>query len=348
MSQIVDFAGNDYLGLARHPAVVGALQEAASRYGVSSTASRWSIGWTDVHERLEHELARFCGSEDACIFGSAYLGGTIYYGRMAAAGYRVVFCDEMVHSSQYMGMRAAGLTIRPWRHLDTGDLEKQVAGYSGPPAIIATDGVYGLSGEVAPVAEMVRIAESIGAAVFIDDAHGFGILGERGRGTAEACGVDPDCVTVLGSMSKALGTYGGLLAGHKPLIDACRRSPEASGSSVPPPPVAAAALAALDLVRREPAFRQLVMANAARMRELLAGHNIGVICDQHPVVAMLLGDEHEAAALSQHFLSHGIRIPYFQYASEPRHNLLRSVARTIHTREHLDRFAAALRTWQRT
>ncbi len=98
-------------------------------------------------------MAAFAGSEDACIFGSAYLGGAIYYGQMATAGRKVVFCDEMVHSSQYMGMRAAGLTIRPWRHLDVDDLQRQVAGYAGPPAIIATDGVYGISGEVAPVAE---------------------------------------------------------------------------------------------------------------------------------------------------------------------------------------------------
>lgn len=344
MSEIIDFAGNDYLGLARHPLVVQALQETSGRYGVSSTASRWSIGWTDVHERLERELAAFCGVEDACVFGSAYLGGAIYYGCMAAAGRKVVFCDEMVHSSQYMGMRAAGLTIRPFRHLDIEDLQRQVADYSGPPAIIATDGVYGISGEIAPIAELVRIADAIGAAVFIDDAHGFGILGETGRGTAELCGVEPRRVTVLASLSKALGTYGGALAGSKESIDACRHSPEASGSSALPPPVAGAALAALDLVRREPSLREAVLANAARMREILLQAGIPVVCDKHPIVAMLLTDEGQAAALSAHFLSYGIRIPYFQYASEPRRNLLRAVARAIHTEEHLARFAEALRS----
>jgi 7-keto-8-aminopelargonate synthetase-like enzyme len=344
VSEIVDFAGNDYLGLARHPGVVRALQEAASRYGVSSTASRWSIGWTDVHEQLERELACFCGTQDACIFGSAYLGGAIYFGQMAALGRRIVFCDEMVHSSQYMGMRSAGLEIRAFRHLDAEDLERQTAGYTGSPAIIATDGVYGISGEVAPLADLARVAEAIEAALFVDDAHGFGILGETGRGTAELFGVDPGRVTVLASLSKALGTYGGVLAGGKQLIDACRRSPEASGSSVPPPPVAAAALAALDQVRRQPSLRRTVFANAARMREMLAAAGIGVVCDKHPIVAMLLAHDREAAALSRHFLAHGIRIPYFHYASEPRHNLLRSVARAIHTEEHLRRFAEAIRT----
>jgi len=344
VSEIVDFAGNDYLGLARHPAVVGALQEAALRYGVSSTASRWSIGWTDVHEQLERHLTVFCGTQDACIFGSAYLGGAIYFGRMAAAGWKVVFCDEMVHSSQYMGMRAAGLEIRPFRHLDVKDLSRQISGYRGPPAIVATDGVYGISGEVAPLADLVRAADAIGAAVFVDDAHGFGVLGASGRGTAELFGVDPDRVTVLASLSKALGTYGGVLTGGKEFIDACRRSPEASGSSVPPTPVAAAGVAALDLIRRQPALLQAAHANAARMRRVLAEAGICVVCDRHPIVAMRLADEREASALSTHFLVHGVRIPYFHYASEPRHNLLRAVARAIYTEEHLGRFAEAIKS----
>jgi len=344
MGTIIDFAGNDYLGLARHPAVVGALQQAAARYGISATGSRWSVGWRDPHEQLEQELAAFCGTQDACIFGAAYLGGAIYFGRMAAAGFRVVFCDEMVHSNQYMGMRAAGLEIRAFRHLDVEDLRRQAKAYSGPPAIVATDGVYGISGEVAPLADFARIAERIGAAFFVDDAHGFGAFGATGRGSIEFCDIDPKRVTILASMSKAMGCNGGFLAGAKDLVEAFRRSPEASGSSVVPPPVAAAALAALDLIRRQPALLQAAHANAARMRQLLAAAGIGVVCDKHPIVAMLLSDEREAAALSTHLLAHGVRIPYFHYASEPRHNLLRAVARAIYTEEHLGRFAEALRT----
>ncbi len=114
MADMPDFAGNDYLGLAAHPAVVRALQDAAATYGVSASASRWSIGWTDFHEHLELALADFLRTEDACIFGSAYLGGAIYFGRMAERGYRVVFCDEMVHSNLYMGMRQRGWRFAPF------------------------------------------------------------------------------------------------------------------------------------------------------------------------------------------------------------------------------------------
>lgn len=343
MTDMVTFAGNDYLGLATHPAVVQALQQAAARYGISGTGSRWSVGWTDSHEQLERDLTRFCHTEDACIFGAAYLGGAIYFGRMAAAGYKVVFCDETVHSNLYLGMRAAGLEIRPFRHLDAGDLRQKASGYSGGPAIVATDGVYGISGEVAPLAEMAEVAERMGAAFFVDDAHGFGAFGATGRGTIEFCGIDPRRVTLLGSMSKAMGVNGGFLAGSKDLVQTFRRSPEASGSSVPPPAIAAAAVTALEMIRTQPGLLTTAHANAATMRHLLAKAGIGVVCDKHPIVAMLLADEHEAAALSQHFLSCRIRIPYFKYASEPRHNMLRAVARGIYTERHLERFAEALR-----
>lgn len=344
MSDLVHFAGNDYLGLATHPAVVTAMQEAAGRYGISSTASRWSVGWTDVHEQLERNLATFLLTQDACIFGSAYLGGAIYFGRMAARGYRIVLCDETVHANQYMGMRAAGLEVRTFRHLDVADLKRQAASCQGQRAILATDGVYGISGEVAPLAEMAEVARQIGAELFVDDAHGVGVIGATGRGSVELCNVDPGGATVLGSMSKAMGTYGGFLAGRREFVEEFRHSPEASGSTAMPPALAAASLAALDLICRQPSLRDRLHANAAAMRRILADNNIPVVCDKHPIIAMLLADEVEAARLAEHFLSQGLRIPYFQYASEPRHNLLRAVGRAVYTSEHLARFEQAVRS----
>lgn len=338
------FAGNDYLGLAADPAVIEALCAAARQYGVSSTSSRWAQGWTDLHEQLERGLMDWMGSEDACIFGAAYLGGTIYYGRMAALGRRVVFCDDMVHSNQFVGMRAAGLDIRTFRHLDVEDLRRLTAGYSGPPAIVATDGVYGISGEVAPIAELVEVADEIGAELFVDDAHGVGVLGALGRGSVELAGLSPDRATVLGSMSKAMGTNGGFLAGRREIVDHCRRSPEASGSSIPPAPVAGAALAALRIIRTDPGPRERMEANAARLRAVLADNGIALADTRHPILGMLLADEAEARALDDHFRERGLWIPYFKYASEPRENLLRAAARTVYTDELLARFEDALRT----
>lgn len=341
---MMNFAGNDYLGLARHRQVVEALCRAARQYGVSSTSSRWALGWTDIHARLEADLADFLGVEAAGICGASYLGGAIYYGRMAARGCRVVFADAMVHSNQYLGMRAAGLEIRTFRHLDVADLRRQLAGFSGGGAIVATDGVYGISGEVAPLADIVAAARTIRAEIFVDDAHGVGAIGATGRGVCEFAGVCGPDITVLGSMSKAMGANGGFLAGRTELVDAFRHSPEASGSAIPPPPVAGAALAALELIRTQPDLLARAHAHAVRMRAILADHGIGVVAKDHPIVAMLLADEFEAAALDKHFLTHGLRVPYFKYASEPRENLLRAAARAIYTEEHLARFAEAVRT----
>jgi 7-keto-8-aminopelargonate synthetase-like enzyme len=371
MSEPFRFAGNDYLGLATHPALIDALCDAARRYGISSTSSRWAQGLRPVHEELEHELALWMGSEDACIFGAAYFGGAIYYGRMAARGCRTVFCDETVHSNQFLGMRAAGMEIRTFKHLDVADLRRITAGYQGAPAIVATDGVYGISGEVAPIAEIAAVARTLDAELFVDDAHGVGAIGPHSRGAADLCGIQlPGAeergqrprlqnspvaaaagrgeiypkLTVMGSMSKALGANGGFLAGRKELVDLFRRSPEASGSSIPPPAIAAAALAAVRIVTHDPEPRRRMEANAVFMRQTLRGAGIALVEDRHPILGMLLANEGEAVALDQHFRKHGIWIPYFKYASEPRHNLLRGAARALYTPELLERFAEAVKT----
>lgn len=338
------FAGNDYLGLATHPEVIEGSCEAARRNGVSSTSSRWAQGWTPLHEELEQGLREWMGSEDACIFGAAYLGGVIYYGRMAALGRRVVFCDAMAHSNQFLGMRAAGFEIRTFRHLDVEDLRRVTADYVGPPAIVATDGVFGISGEVADVAALAAVARRIGAELFVDDAHGVGVLGARGRGAAELAGLQPGDATVLGSMSKAMGANGGFLAGRRELVEPFKHSPEASGSSIPPPPIAGAALAALKIICNDPAPRRRMESNAVHMRQILSAAGIVLADSRHPILGMLLRNEVEAAALDRHFGQHGLWIPYFKYASEPRQNLLRAAARAVYTDELLEQFAEAVRT----
>jgi len=345
MSGLFKFAGNDYLGLSTNPRVIAGLCKAADAYGVSSTSSRWAQGWTPLHEELEQALRQWMACEDACIFGAAYLGGAIYYSQMAALGRRVVFCDAMAHSNQFLGMRSAAFEIRTFKHLDMQDLDRITAGYHGPPAIVATDGVFGISGEVADIAAMAAVAGRIGAEVFVDDAHGVGVLGPHGRGVVELAGLPPGgAITVLGSMSKALGANGGFLAGRKELIERFRRCPEASGSSPLPPPIVGAALAALAIIRGDGEPRRRMEAHAAYMRRILSQAGIALADNRHPILGMLLADAADAIALDHHFRRHGIWIPYFQYASEPRQNLLRAAARAVYTDELLESFASAVRT----
>ncbi len=339
---LTPFAGNDYLGLARDPRLAEACSRAATTHGISSTSSRWALGWTALHQELEESIANFTGLGAACITGAAYFGGAVYYSLFAGSG-RTVYCDAMVHSNQYLGMRAAGLEIRPFRHLDVVDLRRQLAAHSGPPPIIASDGVYGISGELAPLAELAAAARAVGAEFFVDDAHGFGALGASGRGSVELCGLAPDStLTVLCSMSKAMGCGGGFLAGRLELIERCRRSPTASGSAIPPPPIAAACRASLHILRSEPERRVRLQANARRMRQALAGRGIAVVSEATPILGMVFADEHAAAAASRHFAAHAIAIPYFKYASEPRENLLRGIAKADYTEADLQRFENAV------
>jgi 8-amino-7-oxononanoate synthase len=338
----VNFAGNDYLGLARDGRLVEAACRAARHYGISSTSSRWALGWTDLHQRLEDELAAFMGAEAACILGAAYFGGPVYFSTLAGSG-RTVYCDATVHSNQFLGMRGAGLEFRTFRHLDAADLKRQLAAHRGPPPIVATDGVYGISGGVAPLAELAAAARAAGAELFLDAAHGVGALGESGRGAAELCAVPPaPDVTVLGSMSKAMGANGGFLAGRRELVEKFRHSAIASGSAIPPPPIAGACLEALRIIRAEPELRAKMESHAKRMRAALAARGVGVVTDRTPIVAMVFRDEFEAAAAAKHFLKYELAIPYFKYASEPRENLLRGAARACYTAADLARFEEAV------
>jgi 8-amino-7-oxononanoate synthase len=340
--ELFKFAGNDYLALATHPAVVEALCSAARSHGVSAGSSRWAQGWTDLHGRLEAQLTEWLGSEDVCTFAGAYLGGAAYYGVMAGLGCRAVYCDEMVHASQLLGMRAAGLEVRTFRHLDVADLRRLADGHRGPAPIVATDGVFGISGEVAPLAGLAAVADDMKAELYVDDAHGVGVLGQLGRGSVELAGLPPGRVTVLGSMSKAIGASGGFLAGRREIVDACRRGPEVSGSTPLPAPLVGAALAAIEVIRTDPTPRQRMERNAARMRAALRRQGIALADDRHPILGMLLEDEAAARALEARFRSHGLWVPYFKYASEPRANLLRAAARAVYTEELLEQFEAAL------
>jgi 8-amino-7-oxononanoate synthase len=341
--ETVNFAGNDYLGLARDPRLVEVMHRTALEYGISATSSRIALGWTDVHQKLEEDLAEFFGTEAACILGAAYLGGLAYFS-VVGKTHRVVICDATSHANLFLGMRAEGVEVRKFEHLDAGDARRLIGEHRGDPPVVVTDGVYGISGEIAPLAELADAARSAGAEFFVDDAHGACALGENARGATEACGLAPADATVLGSMSKSMGCGGGFLVGRRELVESFRVSPGPTGSSIPPAPIAAACSQALRIIRTEPELREKMWANARRMRAALAARGIGVVSERTPIVAMNFADEFEAARAAEHFLERGLRIPYFKYASEPRENMLRAAARACYTEEQLERFEEAVDT----
>lgn len=337
----IDFAGNDYLGLSRDPRLADAAHRAAERLGISASSTRWGLGWTEFHERLELRVAEFLAAEASCLLSSAYLGGLVYFWEMVGV-HGTVFCDEQSHSNLTVGMNAAGLGVRTYRHLDADDLSRQLNEWTGNRPIIATDAVFGMSGELAPLAKLRDLARTHEAELLIDDAHGLFAMGRRGRGASEACGLAPGDATILGAMSKSLGTGGGFLAGRSELVERFRRGEPSTSATPLPIPIAAASLEALRIVSEEPERRQQLAANAQQMLRILAEQGIRVASRETPIIAMMMTDSAEARRLSDHFLSHGLRIPYFTYPSNSNDNLLRSIARSCYTPEQIQRFAVAI------
>jgi 7-keto-8-aminopelargonate synthetase-like enzyme len=343
--KIPDFAGNDYLGLSMHPVIPSALSDGASRYGFSYKSSRSGLGWTNLHEEYERFVESFTGFDSACILHTTYLGGSIYFIVLASLGVTDVFCDEMAHSNLQLGMVAAGIKIHKYRHLDSVDLEHKIKNYGGRGRVcIATDSIFGISGEISPLRDIHSIAEKYNAELLIDDAHGLGVFGISGRGTIEQFEIPKKpFVTVLYTMTKAMGCDGGFLCGRNEIISLCRASAIVNGGAIPAPPVANACLAVLKLFDNELWRKEKLFENKNEILRIVDELNLTVIERRGAILALLFKNGMEAEKASKILINSGIRVPYFKYASEPRDNLLRVAARSVYISEHLELFQRALK-----
>ncbi|MCX7590679.1 MAG: pyridoxal phosphate-dependent aminotransferase family protein [Kiritimatiellae bacterium] len=340
---VVHFAGNDYLGLARDPRLATAACAAAQRYGIGATSGRFFVGWTELHRKLEEDIRLFFEAEGACLLPSSYLGGLVFF-KALAGEFEIAVCDEYAHSNLLEGIRAAGLPFSMYRHMDVNDLEVRLRCCAGQRVVIVTDGVFGISGEIAPVRELVAVTEKVGAHLLIDDAHGVFALGYNGRGVCEMAGVGLTArITLLGSMSKALGCHGGFFVGRQHYIERLQHA--SAGASPAALPVVAACSEALRIVRSDPERRRRMEANALRMRQIFTAHRIPVVSPTGPIVTAVLPNEERARSLAQHLEARGLVVRYANYPSEPRQNLLRTAARSCHTEEDLARFEAEVAAW---
>ena len=338
----VVFAGTDYLGLSTDEFVIATAARAARDYGMGTSSSRIAMGTIDLHLLVEARLARFLGTEDAFAYVSGYLGGITYFGIHAGTDCEVLI-DERAHSSVRLGAAAYGLTLTPFRSRDAADLERLIAQSKAKTRVVATDGIAGIAGAVAPLADYARIAKAHGAALFVDDAHGVGVLGERGRGTPEHFGFDPNEVVVCGSLSKALGCGGGFIAGRKEVIDKVRRTPPAVGATPISPAYAAASIAAIDIVESQPGRRARLFENAARLRAACARLGLKTGGEPTPIVPIYFADAAAAQGASATLKDAGILCPWFDYGAGDDPGILRAIARAVHSDSDLDRFESALR-----
>src|SRR5579872_2690050 len=252
--RLLSFSCNDYLNLSQHPAIIKAATEATERYGVGAGASRLVTGNHPLYAELEIRLAQLKGSEAACVFGSGYLANTGVIPALAGPG-DLILIDELSHACIHAGAKLSGAAIHLYRHADAAHAAGLLAQerQRHRRALIVTDGVFSMDGDLAPLAELSNLAEQYDAWLLTDDAHGLGVVG-NGRGSSFADGAAAVPLQ-MGTLSKAVGGYGGYLCASQAVVDLMRtRARTFIYSTGLPPAVVAAAIAALDLIAREPAY----------------------------------------------------------------------------------------------
>src|SRR5262252_214534 len=256
--RLLSFSCNDYLNFSQHPQIVAAAIDALKRFGVGAGASRLVTGNHPLYDELETRLARLKGTAAACVFGSGYLANTGII--PALVGSRdLVAIDELAHACLFAGARLSGATVMPFPHNDVARLRALLADRRAGHvrAMILTDGVFSMDGDLAPLVELGRLAGDYDAWLMADDAHGIGVIGS-GRGSTFAGDVPADVPLQMGTVSKAVGAYGGYLCASTPVVEFIKnRARTFVYSTGLPPPVVAAAIAALDLIAGNPAFAAL-------------------------------------------------------------------------------------------
>ncbi|HEV7616078.1 MAG TPA: 8-amino-7-oxononanoate synthase [Solirubrobacterales bacterium] len=329
---------NNYLGLADHPQVREAAAEAALRWGAGAGASRLVSGNMEPHRQLETRLAAFKGYEAALLFGSGYLANTGAVATLAGAG-EVVFSDQLNHASIVDGCRLSRAETFVYRH---GDLEHLAWGLSeagGRGALIATDGIFSMDGDVAPLAELLELARRHRCRLLVDEAHATGAIGPGGRGAVAAAGLSGEVDVVVGTLGKALGSYGAYVCAGAETVDLLVNSARPFiFSTAPPPPSVAAAGAALELVSEERVGR--LQANAASFRAALGAEGLDVGDSQTQIVPVEIGEAEPTMALCERILedgvfAQGIRPPTVPAGS----SRLRFTAMASHRADDLERAA---------
>jgi 8-amino-7-oxononanoate synthase len=334
-------SGNS-LGLADHPRVREAAADAAMRWGVGAGAARMASGTMTLHRRLEERLAGFTGADAAVLFGSGTLANLGAIPALARKG-EVVFHDELAHPSIVDGCRLSGADVFAYRHADPEHLAWGLQQSDGRGALIATDGVFGLDGDVAPLEEIVDLAHHYNVRVLVDEAQAIGTLGPGGRGAVAEAGLDEEVDVVTGSLGKALGSYGGFACCDHVTARYLSNSARTLLHSTALPPVAvAAAMAALELLEEQPRRVEKLLDNAESLRDELAREGFEVAGSSTHVVPLLIGAAEPTARIVEYALEQGVFCEAAQPPAAPDAARIRLAVMASHTRAELRGAAAVL------
>jgi 8-amino-7-oxononanoate synthase len=342
--RLVNFCGNDYLGLANHPDVVTALRRGAELYGAGAGAAHLVCGHGRAHHALEEELADFTKRERALLFSTGYMANLGVISALAGRG-DTVFEDRLNHASLLDGALLSGARLKRYAHADPEALRGELAGCPSKTKLIVSDGVFSMDGDVAPIPELAAVAREQGAWLMIDDAHGLGVLGEEGQGTLARFGLNQDDVPVLvGTLGKAFGTFGAFVAGSEELIEfLIQRARTYIYTTALPPAMAEATRAALRLVREESWRREHLGRLVARFRAGAEQLGLRLMASPTPIQPVVLGANEAALRASRALLEAGFLVSAIRPPTVPAGTArLRITFTAAHTEAQVDRLLDAL------
>ncbi len=327
---------DNYLGLADHPRVREAAAEAAVRWGVAAGSSRLESGTMTIHRRLEERLAEFERREAALLFGSGFLANAGVIAALARPG-DVLFCDERSHASIVDGCRLSGADMFVYDHCDPEHIEWGIEEADGRAALIVTESVFSIDGDVAPLQEIVELAQRQGLRLVVDESHGIGALGPGGRGALADLGLEDQVEVIVGTLGNALGSYGGFVACDRTmaryLIHAARTL---QFSAAPAPPGVGGALAALDVLESRPRLVDRLRANAAALHDALVREGFDMGGSPSQILSIVIGDPRRALRIGEVALERGILAQTIRPPAVPSEmSRLRLTAMASHPTEEL-------------
>jgi 8-amino-7-oxononanoate synthase len=342
--QLLNFASNDYLGLSQHPALREALIDAASRWGVGATAAQLHGGRRDEHAALEEALARWTGRERALLFSDGWAANL---GTIAALLDRKDVCvqDKLNHASLLDAARLAGCELKRYPHADIEGARRQLESAPDAVAILATDGVFSMDGDVAPLRDLAALCREQHATLMVDDAHGLGVVGPDGAGSvAEAALTQDDAPILMATLGKALGVAGAFVAGSAALIDALMQNARTFVyATAMPPALAAAARAAVDVARFETWRRDRLARLISHFRSVATARGLALLPSRTPIQPLVIGASDAALAVAAKLEAAGFYVPAIRPPTVPDGKArLRITLTALHTESDVERLANAI------
>lgn len=340
---ILMLSSNSYLGLCFDERLRNAAHTALEQYGTGSGGSRLTTGSYDIHKKLEEEIAAFKGAEAALVFGTGYMANVGILSAVASKSW-VIFSDCLNHASIIDGCRLSGAEIAVYAHCDPADLERKINQYPGRPGLIVTDGLFSVDGDIAPLPALVEITRKHKLLLMVDDAHATGVLGKNGGGTAEHFGLDGGIDIAMGTMSKALASEGGFVAGSHSMIDYLVNTARSFiFSTAPAPATIAVSLAALDIVRKEPAARDTLREHSLWFRTELCTMGFDVAAYPTPIISIVLGRPDLAVDFSKRLMGKKVFVSAIRPPTVPAGtSRLRINIMATHTKDELTRALEAI------